>query len=81
MKKNVFSKEYGEYMAFYQPMFSPAGGLSDCIGVFDYLHDAWAAIDVANQDDGFSNVLNLKTQRVYRNKADTKGTTLSVWLD
>jgi len=69
-------EECGEYMTFFAPVYEASGGLHDCIGIFDYLSDAWDAINTRATSPAhlgercFSHVLNLRTRLVYKIPSD-----------
>ena len=76
-------EEFGEFYAFFAHTYYPSGGLSDCLGCFDYLEDAWKAIAKAKGTSptfDVMHVVNTKTQLVYDEPDQTEGFELDMWI-
>ena len=75
-------EECGDYLAFYAPTYYPSGGLSDLLGSFDYLAEAWDAIEKAKGGSmtwDNQHVLCVNTQVVFDKRDQGKGTPLYEW--
>jgi hypothetical protein len=73
----------GDFYAFFAKTYYPCGGLADCVGLFDYLEDAWEARAKARGKSmtyDVMHVVNARTNLVYDVPNQTKGVDFDTWI-